>query len=96
MTACGYLPWLVFGLLGGAVADRVDQRRAMWAVDAVRGLLVACFAARRAASVTPRSRLLLALAFALTTLQTLFDNASTALLPALVATARRSAAPTPG
>lgn len=42
VTACGYAPWLLFGLLGGAVADRVDQRRAMWAVDTVRGLVVAC------------------------------------------------------
>nr|WP_210576004.1 MFS transporter [Streptomyces sp. GESEQ-4] len=83
VTACGYLPWIVFGLLGGAVADRVDQRRAMWMVDAVRGLLVASFAVAVAlghASIA----LLIALAFALTTLQTLFDNASTALLPALV------------
>ncbi|MFD7714074.1 MFS transporter [Streptomyces sp. NPDC059786] len=83
VTACGYLPWIVFGLLGGAVADRVDQRRAMWTVDAVRGLLVAAFAVAVAlghASIA----LLIALAFALTTLQTLFDNASTALLPALV------------
>ncbi|WP_406128060.1 MFS transporter [Streptomyces sp. NBC_00989] len=83
VTACGYLPWIVFGLLGGAVADRVDQRRAMWTVDAVRGLLVAAFAVAVAlghASIL----LLIVLAFALTTLQTLFDNASTALLPALV------------
>ena len=83
VTACGYLPWILFGLLGGAVADRVDQRRAMWTVDAVRGLLVAAFAVAVAlghASIV----LLIALAFALTTLQTLFDNASTALLPALV------------
>ncbi|WP_328441234.1 MFS transporter [Streptomyces sp. NBC_00444] len=83
VTACGYLPWIVFGLLGGAVADRVDQRRAMWMVEAVRGLLVASFAAAVAlghASIA----LLIALAFALTTLQTLFDNASTALLPTLV------------
>ncbi|MCI3277230.1 MFS transporter [Streptomyces sp. 7R015] len=83
VTACGYLPWIVFGLLGGAVADRVDQRRAMWTVDAVRGLLVAAFAVTVAlghASIA----LLIALAFALTTLQTLFDNAATALLPALV------------
>ncbi|MER6978346.1 MFS transporter [Streptomyces carpinensis] len=83
VTACGYLPWLVFGLLGGAVADRVDQRRAMWTVDAVRGLLVGGFAVAVAlghASIA----LLIALAFALTTLQTLFDNAATALLPALV------------
>ncbi|WP_405994093.1 MFS transporter [Streptomyces sp. NBC_00986] len=83
VTACGYLPWIIFGLLGGAVADRVDQRRAMWTVDAVRGLLVAAFAVAVAlghASIL----LLIALAFALTTLQTLFDNASTALLPSLV------------
>ncbi|WP_374293833.1 MFS transporter [Streptomyces olivochromogenes] len=83
VTACGYLPWLLFGLLGGALADRVDQQRAMWAVDTVRGLLVAAFALAVGlghASVP----LLLALAFSLTTLQTLFDNAATALLPALV------------
>jgi MFS family permease len=83
VAACGYLPWLVFGLFGGAVADRVDQRRAMWTVDVARGLLVAGFAVAVAldhASIA----LLIALAFALTTLQTLFDNAATALLPALV------------
>ncbi len=83
VTACGYLPWLLFGLLGGAVADRVDQRRAMWAVDLVRGLLMAAFAVAvwlDRGSIT----LLLALAFALTTFQTLFDNAATALLPTLV------------
>ncbi|WP_327314275.1 MFS transporter [Streptomyces sp. NBC_01235] len=85
VTACAYLPWLLFGLLGGAVADRVDQRRAMWAVDTVRGLLVAAFALAVGlghASIP----LLLALAFLLTSLQTLFDNASTALLPSLVDT----------
>jgi MFS family permease len=83
VTACGYVPWLLFGLVGGAVADRVDQRRAMWGVDTVRGVLVASFALAVGlghASIP----LLLALAFSLTTLQTLFDNASTALLPSLV------------
>ncbi|MFF4499041.1 MFS transporter [Streptomyces sp. NPDC001401] len=83
VTACGYLPWVAFGLLGGAVADRVDQRRAMWTVDALRGLLVACFAVAVALGHASIG-LLIALAFTLTTLQTLFDNASTALLPALV------------
>ncbi len=83
VTACGYLPWLLFGLLGGAVADRVDQRRAMWSVDTLRGTLVACFGL--AVGLGHASiGLLIALAFALTTLQTLFDNASTALLPSLV------------
>ncbi|WSJ46382.1 MFS transporter [Streptomyces sp. NBC_01317] len=83
VTACGYLPWLLFGLLGGAVADRVDQRRAMWGVDLLRGVLMAAFAVAVAlghASVA----LLITLAFVLTTFQTLFDNAATALLPSLV------------
>ncbi|MEV6649599.1 MFS transporter [Streptomyces sp. NPDC051219] len=83
VTACGYLPWLIFGLLGGAIADRVDQRRAMWMVDLLRGALVAAFAV--AVGVGHASiALLIALAFALTTLQTLFDNAATALLPSMV------------
>ncbi|GAA2507135.1 hypothetical protein GCM10010276_60120 [Streptomyces longisporus] len=99
VTACGHLPRIVFGLLGGAVAGRVDQRRAMWTVDAARGLLVAASAVAMAlghASIA----LLIVLAFVLTTLQTLFDNASTALLPVLVhqealgsANARRGRSP---
>lgn len=83
VTACGYLPWLLFGLLGGAVADRVDQRRAMWAVDLLRGALMAGFALAVWLDLGSIA-LLLALAFTLTTLQTLFDNAATALLPSLV------------
>lgn len=83
VTACGYLPWLLFGLLGGAVADRVDQRRAMWAVDLVRGVLMAGFALAVALDHSTIA-LLLVLAFLLTTFQTLFDNAATALLPAVV------------
>ncbi|MHA4817336.1 MFS transporter [Streptomyces aculeolatus] len=83
VTACGFLPWLLFGLIGGAIADRVDQRRAMWVVDVLRGLLMAAFAL---AVWLDRAGigLLLALAFALTALQTVFDNAATALLPAVV------------
>lgn len=83
VTACSYLPWLLFGLLGGAVADRVDQRRAMWTVDVVRGLLLAAFAVAVALGHASIG-LLVALAFTLTALQTLFDNAATALLPAVV------------
>lgn len=83
VTACGFVPWLLFGLLGGAVADRVDQRRAMWAVDVLRGLLMAGFALAVALDRVSIG-LLLALSFALTTLQTLFDNAATALLPVVV------------
>ncbi|KQX13326.1 antibiotic transporter [Streptomyces sp. Root431] len=91
VTACGFLPWLLFGLLGGAVADRVDQRRAMWAADLVRAALMAAFAVAVALGHAGIA-LLLVLAFALTTLQTLFDNAATALLPALVPTEALAAA----
>ncbi|MFE0628025.1 MFS transporter [Streptomyces sp. NPDC058864] len=83
VTAAGYVPWILFGLLGGTVADRVDQRRAMWAVDAVRGALTAAFALAVWLDLAGIA-LLLVLAFALTTLQTLFDNAATSLLPAVV------------
>lgn len=83
VAACGYLPWIIFGLFGGAVADRVDQRRAMWAADTLRALLVGGFAVAVALGHASIG-LLIALAFALATLQTLFDNAATALLPVLV------------
>ncbi|MBU3863844.1 MFS transporter [Streptomyces sp. 4503] len=83
VTACGFLPWLLFGLIGGAIADRVDQRRAMWAVDGARAVLMAGFAVAVWLGQATIG-LLLVLAFALTTLQTLFDNAATALLPSVV------------
>lgn len=86
VTACGYVPWILFGLLGGALADRVDQRRAMWAVDLVRAALVAAFAVVVGTGHASLP-LLMALAFVLTALGTLFDNAATALLPSLVPSA---------
>src|SRR3954469_8788260 len=39
VTAAGTLPWLVFSLVGGAIADRTDRRRTMSLVDGM------CFAA---------------------------------------------------
>lgn len=83
VSAAGFLPWLVFGLLGGALADRVDRRRAMWMVDVVRGALVAAFAIALALG-NAHIAVLAILAFALTTMQTLFDNAATAILPGIV------------
>ncbi|MDJ0374294.1 MFS transporter [Streptomyces sp. H10-C2] len=86
VTAAGFLPWILFGLLGGAIADRVDQRRAMWAVDAARCALMAGFTLAVGLDEVSIA-LLLVLAFVLTTMQTLFDNAATALLPSVVPTA---------
>jgi MFS family permease len=35
-----WLPWPLFGLVSGALVDRWDRRRTMWAVDAFRFLVV--------------------------------------------------------
>ena len=34
VTFAGWLPWLMFGLVSGALVDRWDRRRVMWTVDA--------------------------------------------------------------
>ena len=41
VTAAGSLPWLLFGVLGGALVDRWDRRRTMWVADAARAALLA-------------------------------------------------------
>ncbi len=79
----GWLPWLLFGLVSGALVDRWDRRRVMWTVDAVRlalvgGLGVAVLAG---GATIP---LLATVGFLLGIGQTLFDNAAQSLIPALV------------
>lgn len=83
VSAAGYLPWLLFSLVGGAVVDRVDRRRLMWRTDVARALAVAGFSALVAAQQTSVA-LIAAMTFCLGTAQILFDNANSALLPMLV------------
>ncbi|MDQ0381653.1 MFS transporter [Amycolatopsis thermophila] len=45
VTAAGTLPWLLFGVLGGALVDRWDRRRTTWVADAARAVLLAIPAA---------------------------------------------------
>jgi MFS family permease len=78
-----WLPWLLFGLVSGALLDRWERRRVMWIVDAARfavvgGLAVAVLLDR--ASIA----LLAAVGFLLGTGQTLVDTAQHAAVPALV------------
>ncbi|GAA3139422.1 hypothetical protein GCM10010521_27300 [Streptomyces rameus] len=56
VSACGYLSWILFGLLGGAIADRVDQRRAMWTVDTARAPLAAAFFVLPVTALIPAHR----------------------------------------
>lgn len=45
VTAAGFAPWLVFALVGGAVADRVDRRRLILVGQLLRAGAVGGFAA---------------------------------------------------
>jgi MFS family permease len=77
------LPWLVFALIAGALADRLDRRRTMVIVDAARvvlmgGLAVAAFA--NLATIW----LLYVVAFLLGCCETMFDTAASSMLPNVV------------
>ncbi|WP_319460615.1 MFS transporter [Micromonospora sp. RTP1Z1] len=86
VTVAGQLPPLLFGLLGGAYADRWDRRRTMAAVDGLRAGLVAALAVLVASGRAGMAALAVA-TFLLATLATVFDAASFAVLPSIVAPA---------
>jgi MFS family permease len=77
------LPWLIFPLLSGALADRIDRRKAMVSVTMFRAALVLLLGL---AVMTGRINLpfLYIVFFLLTTGETLFDTSSTALIPGIV------------
>ncbi|MGI5170553.1 MFS transporter [Spirillospora sp. CA-253888] len=83
VTAAGTLPWLLFGVLGGALVDRWDRRRTMWVADAVRTLVLAATAAAAVLDVLSVG-LLAAVAFLLALGGLFFDTAATAYLPDLL------------
>lgn len=83
VAAAGALPWLLFSLVGGAIADRTDRRRTMAVVDTFRFVAMGLLAIALAADVATIP-LLIIVSFALGTAETVFDNASQALLPSVV------------
>lgn len=77
------LPWLLFALQAGALADRLDRRRVMVTVNVVRSALLAVLGAAvvlDAASIW----LLYVVSFGLGTAEVLFDTSAQAFLPRLV------------
>ncbi len=78
-----WLPWLLFGLLSGALLDRWDRRRVMWTVDAARFVVVGGLAVAVLADQAGIA-LLAAVGFVLGTGQTLVDTGAHSILPALV------------
>jgi MFS family permease len=77
------LPWLLFALVSGAVADRADRRRLMVAADLVR---VASLAVLTAAVLGGRASIpaLVALFFVNAAAETVFDTAWQSTLPMVV------------
>jgi MFS family permease len=77
------LPWLLVGLVTGALADRWDRRRVLWVTNALCAALVGVFPLAMAMDAAPILALA-ALGFLLTSVQTLHDSAATAILPSVV------------
>lgn len=81
-----YLPVLVFGVLSGAVADRVDRKRMVVVVNVARSFVLAVLVATIVTGTVSIAVVLLAL-FVLGTAETFADAASSTLLPGVVARA---------
>jgi MFS family permease len=79
-----YLPTLVFGIIGGAAADRFDRKRMVVVVNIVRAIVLALLVATIATGTVDIVVVLIAL-FALGTAETFADSASSTLIPGLVA-----------
>ncbi|MER7761110.1 MFS transporter [Streptomyces sp. NPDC097619] len=82
LTAVNMLPWLLFALPAGVLADRADRRRLVLLSNAVRAAALTA-AALLLAQDGPLP-VLYALAFLLGTAETVADTAAPAMLPRLV------------
>jgi MFS family permease len=77
------LPWLIFVLIAGALADRLDRRRTMIGVSILR-TVVALVIALTIVTSTDSLWLLYVTAFILGVGETLFDTAAQSVMPSIV------------
>ena len=82
------LPWLLFALISGAWADRLDRRRLVVAVNLMRAAALCLLAGAVAAGVASVP-LIYAVFFLLGTGETLADSAAAAFVPAILPPDRR-------
>jgi MFS family permease len=80
----GYLPVLLFGVLGGAVADRFNRRRMVIVVDLGRAFALVVLVTTIVSGTISIAVVLITL-FVLGTAETFADSASSTLLPGMVA-----------
>ena len=91
VTIASRLPWLLFALVAGALADRLDRRRTMILVNLFRGGLLGALAVATFAGLASLP-LLYVVAFALGVAETLFDTAAQSIMPNIVEPDRLSRA----
>ncbi|MGM7699550.1 MFS transporter [Microbacterium sp. A84] len=78
-----FLPWLIFGLHAGAIADRFDRRRMVMFANAARALVLVALCAFLFTG-TANIWIVLAVAFLYGTAEVFVDTAGSTLLPMLV------------
>ncbi|MBA2633118.1 MAG: MFS transporter, partial [Chloroflexi bacterium] len=83
VTIAARLPWLTFALYAGALADRLDRRRTMIAVDVGRVVLIGMLAAVVALQAE-QLWVLYVVALALGIGETIFDTAAQSVMPMVV------------
>lgn len=83
LGVAGRLPWLVFVLFAGALADRLDRRITMRNVELFRALVFAGLTALAVADLLSLP-LLYAVALGLGVAETLFDTAAQSIMPSIV------------
>ena len=77
------LPWLMFGLFAGALADRLDRRLVVAVVDGLRALVLALLVASIATGTVNIALVLVAM-FLMGTAEVFSNTAASTLVPALV------------
>ena len=83
VAVVGRLPWLVFVLFAGALADRLDRRRTMVSVALLR-TLISLGIGLAVITGTDTLAMLYIAAFALGIGETLFDTAAQSVMPSIV------------
>ena len=78
-----FLPWLIFGLHAGAIADRFDRRRLVMVANAARAVVLAALCVFLVTG-TANIGIVLAVAFLYGTAEVFVDTAGSTLLPMLV------------
>ncbi|MEU7602689.1 MFS transporter [Streptomyces sp. NPDC040724] len=80
VAVAGQLPWVLVGPLTGTLIDHLDRWRMLWICDVARAVVLACFVAVILADRVGIAALAIT-AFLLSSIETMADNLSQAVVP---------------